>query len=618
MLTGTNPYEIAGSIVQVMFAHCNGPPLDPREINKAIPPACSQVIARATAKLPENRYQHAGEMFADLEAIGATLAGAAITLPSQSGLHARLPATTLVESVPAVTSGRRKWLYPAIAAAAIGSGLLTALLLLIPGRNAPEEPLPSVAVPVAASAATIAPPTGEPIRVGVLHSLTGTMAESESPVVEATLLAIQELNEAGGVLGRPVEGLVRDGRSDPEVFASRAEALLTEDKVTTVFGCWTSASRKTVEPIFERLHGLLVYPVQYEGLEESPNVVYLGATPNQQIVPAVQWAYAFLGKRRFFLVGSDYVFPRAADAIIRDTLAEMNADVVGEEYLPLGSYDAKAIVDKIAGSQADIILNTINGSTNLPFFKELRAAGITPEQIPTISFSIGEQELRLLNVAEMTGDYAAWNYFQSHRFAGQPHFVQRFRAHYGPQRVLDRSRWKQPTSASSCGPRPSSRPDSRTTPGDSPGDARPEPAGAGRRVRIDPATRHAFKTPRIGQIDDDGQFEVVWKAVKPEAPFRFRVRAPKSSGRNSLTISTTAGVTIGVRRRNRTAFTHCYTPVGIANRAGCNQAAAAIQRAEHRAKPPAVTRSDGHLATSPHLAGYRPRADPAAIVLSAS
>jgi ABC-type branched-subunit amino acid transport system substrate-binding protein len=255
-------------------------------------------------------------------------------------------------------------------------------------------------------------------------------------------------------------------------------------------------------------------------LEESPSVVYLGATPNQQIVPAVQWAYAFQNKRRFFLVGSDYIFPRAANAIIRDTLAEMNATVVGEEYLPLGSYDTKAIVDKIAGSKADVILNTINGSTNLPFFKELRAAGITPEQIPTISFSIGEQELRLLNVAEMTGDYAAWNYFQSIDSPANQQFVQRFRAHYGPQRVLT-----DPMEAAYIGVKLWSQAAQQAGSLEA---AAVRQALADQKllapegeVRIDPATYHAYKTPRIGQIDGDGQFEVVWKAVKPVAPEPF-------------------------------------------------------------------------------------------------
>jgi urea transport system substrate-binding protein len=520
LLTGVNPYDSAGSIVQVMFAHCNGEILDPRQVNPRIPAACSHIVARAMAKRPEDRYQRAADMLADLEAVASTLSGAGITLPSLPAATAASPAVAAGSSAgPAPRGdGGRPWVVAGGAATLIGVLLVAAILLLL--RRNPPDALPPVATARAVPPMAAPLPAGPPIRVGVLHSTSGTMAQSESPVVEATLLAIRELNEAGGLLGRPLEAVVRDGRSDPSVFAQQAETLLSDEKVSSVFGCWTSASRKTVVPIFERHGNLLVYPVQYEGLEESPNLVYLGATPNQQIIPAVKWAFAFLGKRRFFLVGSDYVFPRAAGAVMRDTLAEMNAEVVGEEYLPLGSYDTRAIVEKIAGARADVILNTINGSTNVPFFKELRAAGITPERIPTISFSIGEQELRLMNVAEMAGDYAAWNYFQSLDTPESRTFVERFRAAYGPQRVLT-----DPMEAAYVGVKLWAQAVAQAQ-SDDPQEIRQKmldgqmlaPEGP---VRIDPATRHAYKTPRIGQITEDGQFEVVWSAVKPEAPVPF-------------------------------------------------------------------------------------------------
>jgi urea transport system substrate-binding protein len=517
LLTGVNPYDAMGSIVQVMFAHCNGEILDPRQVNSSVPPACSQIVARAMAKQPSDRYQHAREMLADLEAVASTLSGTQIALPSQSGVHA---APVVSQSRRGTRLGRhgRRWAL-ALAGGVAALGLALAGYYLGGRRPSGDDAGPAPA-PVVAAAAIAPVPAGPPIRVGVLHSLSGTMAESESPVVEATLFALDELNKSGGVLGRPVEPLVRDGQSDPEAFARQADKLLSEDKVCTVFGCWTSASRKTVVPIFERHGNLLVYPVEYEGLEESPNVVYLGATPNQQIIPAARWAFAFQGKRRFFLVGSDYVFPRAANAIIRDTLAEMQAQVVGEEYLPLGSYDVKPSIEKIASSRPDVIFNTINGTTNIPFFKELRAAGITPERIPTISFSVGEEELRFLNVSEMAGDYAAWNYFQSIDSPENGRFVSRFRARYGPQRLLT-----DPMEAAYIGVRLWAKAveQART---DDPNTVRQAildqhllaPEGD---VRIDPASRHAFKTPRIGQIGTDGQFDVIWKAVKPEAPMPF-------------------------------------------------------------------------------------------------
>src|SRR5262245_33700760 len=184
-------------------------------------------------------------------------------------------------------------------------------------------------------------------------------------------------NQAGGVVGRPVKPVVADGRSDEPTFAREAQRLITDDKVCTVFGCWTSASRKTVKPVFEEHDHLLLYPVQFEGLETSPCICYLGAAPNQQILPAVQWAMTSLHKKRFFLVGSDYVFPQAAHAIIKDYLRSAGGEVAGEEYVPLGSQKVEAAVTAIERAKPDMILNTINGDANTAFFRALRAARIT-------------------------------------------------------------------------------------------------------------------------------------------------------------------------------------------------------------------------------------------------
>jgi urea transport system substrate-binding protein len=354
------------------------------------------------------------------------------------------------------------------------------------------------------------------------------MAESETPVVDAVHLAVRELNDAGGVLGRPVEAVVRDGRSEPEVFAEQARKLLTDEKIKTIFGCWTSNSRKTVIPILERHGGLLVYPVQYEGLGQSPHVVYLGATPNQQIIPAVRWAFAFLGKRRFFLVGSDYVFPRAANAIIHDTLQEMGAEVVGEAYLPMGTFAVTDVVREILASRADVIINTINGSTNIPFFSELRALGVTPNQLPTISFSIGEQELRLMNVPEMVGDYAAWGYFQSLTSPENRSFVERFQAEFSKQRVVT-----DPMESAYVGVKLWAKAVEQAKT-DDPQAVRPlmleqqmlAPEGL---VHFDVATQHVYKTPRIGRINEHGQFDIVWEAVGPEAPQPFPTTRTKEA-----------------------------------------------------------------------------------------
>jgi urea transport system substrate-binding protein len=509
LLCGRHPFSAAHSIVQVMFGHCKGERPDPRKINKLVPDACAAIIARAMAIRPENRYQSAEEMLADLNAVRAALSAAGTVPPDvvQAAL-AREESTS---------SSRRKFLLA-------GAGFATAVLgsagagLIWHSRNTRRNQgdAPSGQNVPAASAG----PTGAPLRVGILHSLSGTLATSESPVVDATLLAIDQINAAGGVLGRPIEPVVRDGQSEALAFAAAARQLIYDEKVCTVFGCWSSASRKTVVPLFEDTGHLLVYPVQYEGLEQSPNVIYLGAAPTQQIIPAVKWAFAFNDCRKFFLVGSDYVFPRTAAAIIKDTLAELGGTVVGEEYIPLGETETKALVEKIAAAAPDTILNTINGDSNIAFFKELRRAGITPENVPTISFSIGEVELRSLNLSQMAGDFAAWNYFQSLANSENAAFVETFQARHGVQRVIS-----DPMETAYVGVKlwaaavneaQSDRPDEiRRAMLNQRLEA---PEGE---VRIDAATQHAFKTPRIGKILNDGQFEVVWTATRPELPQPF-------------------------------------------------------------------------------------------------
>lgn len=512
LMTGKCPFQDTGSVVQVMFAHCNSGPPDPREVRAKVPVACAAIIQRAMAKRPEDRYQSMDEMRVDLESVLAAMSGAGIQLPSQSS-------STLIRPVSKSSVGSRRSFTGTLIAGAgllgiLGSG--GAYYFLSGGsgsvgRSTSEN---------TSSAAAIATPTGEPIRIGILHSLTGTMGHSGSSVADATLLAVDELNRSGGVLGRPVEAIVADGRSDPDRFLNEAKRLIKDEKVCTIFGCWTSASRKTVVPLFEELDHLLVYPVQYEGLEESPNVIYTGATPNQQIIPAVKWACALENKRRFFLVGSDYVFPRVAHEFIKDQLRELGVELVGEAFLPLGSSNVGPIVEQIAAANPDIILNSINGDSNLAFFRGLRAKGLTPEKLPTISFSIEEEELRQLDAADVAGDYAAWNYFQSIASDENTSFIANFRQKYGPQRVVTDPMesayfgvklWAQ--AVDECGTTEvrqlrHAMLNQRMT----------APAGP---VRIDPTTQHTFKTPRIGRIQRDGQFDVVWTAAKPEPPIPY-------------------------------------------------------------------------------------------------
>jgi urea transport system substrate-binding protein len=233
------------------------------------------------------------------------------------------------------------------------------------------------------------------VKVGVLHSLTGTMAISEVTVKNATLLAIEEINARGGVLGRKLIPVVEDGASDPATFAQKAQKLIQQDKVATVFGGWTSASRKAMLPVFERLGNLLWYPVQFEGNECSPNIMYTGAQPNQQILPALDWALE-KGYKKFFLVGSDYVFPRTANLILKRHIEARKGVVSGEEYVPLGGTDFSSVVNKIRAARPDVIFNTINGDSNVAFFKQMAAAGLTPDKLPVMSFSIAEQEAKAI------------------------------------------------------------------------------------------------------------------------------------------------------------------------------------------------------------------------------
>ena len=363
------------------------------------------------------------------------------------------------------------------------------------------------------------PDAGEPIRVGVLHSLSGTMAFSESDVADATLLAIEQINADGGVLGRPLEPILRDGASDWDRFAELAEDLIVNEEVAVIFGCWTSACRKTVLPVFERLDHLLFYPVQYEGLESSPNIVYTGAAPNQQIVPAVKWAMDHLGDR-FFLVGSDYVFPRAAHAIMRDQITSLRGDIAGEDYILLGSTEVDKVVDSILSTQPDVILNTLNGDSNVAFFETLRARGVTPEDIPTISFSIAEVELQAMGSEAFVGDFAAWNYFQSLDDTANRAFVAAFRDAHGPERVVT-----DPMEAGFIGVQLWAA--AANLAGDPapvavrsalPGLSLIAPQGP---VSIDPVSQHLWKTVRIGQIRGDGQFDIVWQTPKPVRPLPY-------------------------------------------------------------------------------------------------
>ena len=259
------------------------------------------------------------------------------------------------------------------------------------------------------------------------------MSISEVAVRDAELLAIKEINAAGGVLGQQIEPVVEDGASDWPTFAEKAEKLLTVDEVAAVFGGWTSASRKAMLPVFEGLDGLLYYPVQYEGLEASPNIFYTGATTNQQIIPALDYIKE-QGMTKVYLVGSDYVFPRTANKIIKAYAEANGLEIVGEDYLPLGDTNVATIVSKVLDAEPDIVFNTLNGDSNVAFFKELKAKGNTPDQIQTVSVSVAEEEIGGIGVENIEGHLTAWNYYQTTDTPKNPEFVEAFKAEYGEDR----------------------------------------------------------------------------------------------------------------------------------------------------------------------------------------
>ena len=355
------------------------------------------------------------------------------------------------------------------------------------------------------------------VKVGILHSLTGTMAISETSVHDAELLAISEINAAGGVLGKQIVPVIEDGESDPQVFAEKARKLLQDNKVATVFGCWTSASRKAVKPVFEELFGLLWYPVQYEGMEASPNIMYMGASPNQQIVPAIDYCAEQFGKK-MFLIGSDYVFPRTANRIIKAQLAQMDGECVGEEYVPMGFSDFIGIVAKIKAAKPDVILNTLNGDSNVAFFDALSRSGITADVTPVMSFSITEEEVAKMNVTTLAGNFVSWNYYETTQTPRNEKFVSDYKTAYGEDRMtgdpIEAAYIAVYMWAAACEKAGSfDVEDVRVA---SKGLSFTAPEGT---VTIDGGNQHLYKQVRIGKINDKGLIDEVWttpSAVKPD------------------------------------------------------------------------------------------------------
>ena len=358
---------------------------------------------------------------------------------------------------------------------------------------------------------------GETVKVGVLHSLSGTMAISEVTVKNSTQMAIDEINAAGGVMGKQIEAVTEDGASDPATFAQKATKLIDSDQVVTVFGGWTSSSRKAMLPVFEKTKNLLWYPVQFEGNECSPNIMYSGAQPNQQILPAYDWGKE-KGFKKFFLVGSDYVFPRTANLILKKHIEADGLTLSGEEYQPMGGTDFSGVVAKIRQAKPDVIYSTLNGDSNVAFFKQMAAAGMKSDVLPVMSFSIGEQEAQAMGPALVEGSYAGWNYFQTLDNPENKKFIEAYKAKFGKDAVLtdpmvhgyvDVYVWKAAAEKAGSTDPAKVRAAAVTL------DAVPTPLGTVKFI----ANNSLIQTGYIAEAMPDGQFKILWdskKAIDPD------------------------------------------------------------------------------------------------------
>jgi urea transport system substrate-binding protein len=368
------------------------------------------------------------------------------------------------------------------------------------------------------------------IKVGILHSLSGTMAISETALKETALMAIEEINAKGGVLGKKLEPVVVDPASNWPLFAEKARQLLSQDKVAVTFGCWTSVSRKSVLPVYKELNGLLFYPVQYEGEELEKNVFYTGAAPNQQAIPAVEYLMSKDGgeAKRFVLLGTDYVYPRTTNKILRAFLKSKgvaDADIM-EEYTPFGHSDYQTIIAKIkkfaSEGKKTAVVSTINGDSNVPFYKELGNAGLKATDVPVVAFSVGEEELRGVDTKPLVGHLASWNYFMSIKNPENTKFVKMYRDWAKKQKLpnADKVVTNDPMEATYIGIHMWKQAVEKAKSTDTDkviaamaGQTFKAPSGI--ISKMDEKNHHLHKSVFIGEVKADGQFNVVWKTPGP-------------------------------------------------------------------------------------------------------
>ncbi len=356
----------------------------------------------------------------------------------------------------------------------------------------------------------------EVVKIGLLNSTTGSMAISEQSVLDAEIMAIKELNNSGGVLGHRIEYIHENGNSDANTFAAKARKLIEEDKVVSLFGCWTSDSRKAVRAVVEETYNLLWYPVQYEGMEASPNIMYIGACPNQQVVPAIDYVATNFGKR-MYLIGSDYVFPQIANKIIKAQLKTLGGECVGERYVSMEETDFKEILSDIAAKKPDVIVNTLNGASNISFFAQYKISDLLPETTPVLSFSVSENEINQIGATNIAGHYVAWCYFETTQNNKNSKFVSDYKKEYSHSKsvgdpveagYLSVYLWAAACEKAGSFDIEKVRIASKNL----------SYIGPEGYVTIDGSNQHLYKTARIGKVQQDGSIEEIWTSADPVRP----------------------------------------------------------------------------------------------------
>jgi urea transport system substrate-binding protein len=360
---------------------------------------------------------------------------------------------------------------------------------------------------------------GDTIKVGILHSLSGTIAIIEESLHNAELLAIEEINAKGGVLGKKLEPVVEDAQSLVQVFAEKAKKLLLEDKVAAVLGCYTSASRQSVLPVFEQNNGVLLYPTLYEAQECSKNCFYTGAVPNQQLDDFVPWIINTLGRKKFYMVGSNYIYPKETNREVKALLEKHGGQNVGEEYAPLGHTEFSTIINNIAGSGAEVIFSDLVGDSIVAFYKQFRQFGLTPEDLPICTPITTEQEIAAMGPENAAGHYTSFNYFQSVDTPENKSFVERYKAKYGANQVtnavMEAAYFSAYFLAQAIEKVKSTDADALIFEG-LPGQEFQAPQG---KVKIDEKNHHTWLWARIGKANGDGQFDIAWKSdnwIRPD------------------------------------------------------------------------------------------------------